>query len=196
MRGSASPETVRPLSVKLTRCSEPALRRGIDAASSSVCGPTADQFAPVGGGRVHVVAGVEVPGESVERVVERAAAAAASRASPAGRQRRRPRAAAARIHTAAQATMAKSPWRRADLAKSAAGAGRPGNATASINSSSLRVGRHHAGEEVLRPVRGASALRCAVPPRRRAPAAPAAISALGSACAIEPQTVPRLRVCT
>ena len=74
MRGSASPSTRRPLSVKRTRWRCSALRRGIGAPPRWSLRPMlADEVAAVARGRVQIVARLELPGESVERVVERAA---------------------------------------------------------------------------------------------------------------------------
>ena len=73
MRGSASPSTARPFSVK--RDAMRAARRS-GAASTRLLecrrADAADQFAAIARGGVQIVARVELPGECVERVVERA----------------------------------------------------------------------------------------------------------------------------
>ena len=90
--------------------------------------------------------------------------------------------------------MAKSPCRRADLAEGVAGSGaRLGNETASISSSSCR-------SVIIMPAKNDSAGRRRARLRERSRTSPpsatrqSGISALGSACATEPQTVPRARV--
>ena len=81
-----------------------------------------------------------------------------------------------------------------DLAERVAGAGRGAGETHGFDHLVVApCGREHAGEEVL----GRHA--CAAAAERSATSPPSAtrhsgISALGSACATEPQTVPRLRV--
>ena len=76
MRGSASASTARPLSVKRTRCagrrSVAALARLLDRGAAHA----ADEVAAVACGGMQVVARVELPGEGVERVVQRAPSSA------------------------------------------------------------------------------------------------------------------------
>ena len=159
-----------------------------------VCAPSwRTSIAAVVGGRVQVVARVELGGEVAQRVL---AARHRNRARPAGPRRRRPRAVTPfSVATAAQATMAKSPCRRANSRKAKPSPARAqGNDTASINSSSLRA-------VDISPVKKSSAAtlrrpafdeRITSPPSARRHSGS---SALGSANAIDPHTVPRARVC-
>ena len=92
--------------------------------------------------------------------------------------------------------MAKSPCRARKLAERAAGA-----VCADRKVRPLRSVRRPRARSSIMPAKKSSAAtlrrcrwRCADAPRRRARSATSGISALGSACATEPQIVPRLRV--
>src|SRR3954447_9570472 len=99
------------------------------------------------------------------------------------------------VATAAQATMAKSPWRRANSRNAnPSPRRRQGNDTASISSSSLRA-------VDISPMKNSSAFtlrRPALDDKTTSPPSAASTSgssALGSASATEPHTVPLARVC-
>ena len=145
---------------------------------------------------MQIITGFEIPHESVKRVVEAGIA----------RQRqvthRRPVGDPAdcepsgRASTvAAQATMAKSPCRR-PISRNAypTPARAIGKRTASIISSTPQ-------SVDMMPIKKLSAATRRDPRRDRSSISPLSVmrtsgsSALGSACATEPQTVPRLRVC-
>ena len=152
------------------------------------------QIAAIARGGVDVVARIEFVGEGIQGVVERAAIEARKIA-----RHRHVRDAAdgeadavARRHRRAGDDGEIAVAAR-DFAKRAALADRRGNDTASIISSSARavaimpVKKSFAGTRRRR----LALRRCTSPPSA---SSTSGNSALGSACAIEPQTVPRLRV--
>ena len=176
MRGSASPSTARPLSVRRTRWRCSALRRGMLRASSMVlAAELAHQIAALVRGGVQVVARLELDGEVLQRVVERGAVERAEvlRGGPVGDAAdREPRALRGGDRRAGDDGEIAVPAR--ELAERVAvarlGAGEAHRLDQFVV---LARGGHQAGEEIVRPRRGVSPLRTTIRSRRRARSAPA-----------------------